>query len=239
MGGDNEKWMTLLRDYMIKHHINHTFWCLNTNSGDTEGLWKNFKYNLNDVTETSNGTTIYWEEDKYDLLKKALWQTTSGKFIGLDHKTPLGINGTGISLGEFYSSGAKSNLDAGGDGHSIVVTDPQPGTTTTPKVTTTVTTTTVTTTVSTLPTDPTTSSVTTTTARHSKWGDANCDDMVDVSDAVLACKFISGDPTAKITQTGIMNASVKKGDGKVEIDDVTKILQFIAKLISAEELAPY
>ncbi len=34
----NLKWMKLLRDYMIKHHINHTFWCLNTNSGDTGGL---------------------------------------------------------------------------------------------------------------------------------------------------------------------------------------------------------
>ena len=36
--GDNQKWMELLRDYMIANHINHTFWCLNPNSGDTGGL---------------------------------------------------------------------------------------------------------------------------------------------------------------------------------------------------------
>ena len=37
-GGKNQKWMELLRDYMIDNHINHTFWCLNPNSGDTGGL---------------------------------------------------------------------------------------------------------------------------------------------------------------------------------------------------------
>ena len=36
----NVKWMILLRDYMIDNHINHTFWCLNPNSGDTGGLLK-------------------------------------------------------------------------------------------------------------------------------------------------------------------------------------------------------
>lgn len=33
--GKNQKWMELLRDYMVENHINHTFWCLNPNSGDT------------------------------------------------------------------------------------------------------------------------------------------------------------------------------------------------------------
>ena len=36
--GKNQKWMELLRDYMIDNHISHTFWCLNPNSGDTGGL---------------------------------------------------------------------------------------------------------------------------------------------------------------------------------------------------------
>ena len=36
--GKNQKWMELLRDYMIANHINHTFWCINPNSGDTGGL---------------------------------------------------------------------------------------------------------------------------------------------------------------------------------------------------------
>lgn len=83
----NQKWMTLLRDYMVNNRIHHTFWCINPNSGDTGGLlsydWRT------------------WDEEKYVLLKPALWQA-NGKFIGLDHKIPLGENG--ISLGEYYGN---------------------------------------------------------------------------------------------------------------------------------------
>lgn len=86
-GAKNQKWMTLLRDYMVNNRIHHTFWCINPNSGDTGGLlsydWRT------------------WDEEKYALLKPALWQA-NGKFIGLDHKIPLGENG--ISLGEYYGN---------------------------------------------------------------------------------------------------------------------------------------
>jgi aryl-phospho-beta-D-glucosidase BglC (GH1 family) len=84
-GGPNEKWMVALRDYMIENKIHHTFWCYNANSGDTGGL----------VTHDF----ITWEEDKYALLKPALWQNKAGKFVGLDHQVPLGSNG--ISLSEY------------------------------------------------------------------------------------------------------------------------------------------
>ena len=95
--GKNQKWMELLRDYMIENHINHTFWCLNPNSGDTGGLLGNdFKT---------------WDENKYGLFEKSLWQTTGGTYIGLDHKTALGNNG--MSLSEFYASGQKSNINGG------------------------------------------------------------------------------------------------------------------------------
>lgn len=84
-GGKNQRWMTLLRDYIVNNRIHHTFWCINPNSGDTGGLlgydWKT------------------WDEAKYALLKPALWQS-SGKFVGLDHQIPLGANG--ISLGQYY-----------------------------------------------------------------------------------------------------------------------------------------
>ncbi len=110
-GGKNQKWMELLRDYMIDNHINHTFWCLNTNSGDTGGLWTGLGFTQ------ANGTSIEWDEDKYGLMEKALWQTSkSGLYIGLDHKKALGNNGTGLSLSEFYSQYAStegSNLDGG------------------------------------------------------------------------------------------------------------------------------
>jgi len=44
------------------------------------------------------------------LLKPALWQTKDGKFIGLDHKIPLGSKG--ISLGEYYGTPQASDPPA-------------------------------------------------------------------------------------------------------------------------------
>ncbi len=82
-GGPNEKWMKALRDYMIENRIHHTFWCYNANSGDTGGL----------VTHDF----ITWDEEKYALLKPALWQNKAGKFVGLDHQVPLGANGISLS----------------------------------------------------------------------------------------------------------------------------------------------
>lgn len=110
--GKNQKWMELLRDYMVENHINHTFWCLNPNSGDTGGLLdSSFKV---------------WDDNKYSLFEKSLWQTLeSGKYIGLDHQTPLGENGTGLSLNEFYggiSESEGSNINGGTKGSGSIVT---------------------------------------------------------------------------------------------------------------------
>ena len=237
-GAENQKWMTLLRDYMINHHINHTFWCLNTNSGDTGGLWSGFMYDT-----TNQHTTITWEENKYKLFEKALWQTqTSGKYIGLDHERPLGLNGTGISLSEFYKSYAStegSNLDggkksSGGEGNKVnIETTPTPAATTTTSTTSTkpVTTTTTTTSV-------TTTTVTTTPAPSARqWGDADCNGTVDVADAVLICRYAVEDQEAVITDAGKLNADVT-GDGNVRTDDSVKVLRYIAMLITADQLAP-
>ncbi len=84
MSSPNLKWMTYLRDFIIKHKLHHTFWCFNANSGDTGGLV------LDDFTT--------WDEEKYAFVKKALWQK-DGKFVGLDLEIPLGSNG--ISLNEY------------------------------------------------------------------------------------------------------------------------------------------
>lgn len=85
--GKNRAWMGYLRDFMIEHRIHHTFWCFNENSGDTGGLvYDNF------------GT---WDEEKYNFVLPSLWKTEEGKFIGLDHKIPLGANG--ITVAEYYS----------------------------------------------------------------------------------------------------------------------------------------
>ncbi len=112
--GDNQKWMELLRDYMTENHINHTFWCINPNSGDTGGLL--------------NATFSEWDDNKYGLLEKGLWQDASGKYIGLDHQVTLGKNGTNVT--QYYGG--------------TIVTTPRETTTTTESnlVTTTTTTTT-------------------------------------------------------------------------------------------------
>ncbi|WP_407651686.1 cellulase family glycosylhydrolase [Actinoplanes sandaracinus] len=89
-----DKWMTALRDLIVEHRLHQTFWVLNPNSGDTGGL-------LLDDWKT-------WDEQKYALLKPALWQH-GGKFVGLDHQVPLGGAGstTGISLGQRYGDGGE------------------------------------------------------------------------------------------------------------------------------------
>ena len=112
-GGKNQKWMELLRDYMIDNHINHTFWCLNPNSGDTGGL-------------LDNSFTV-WDDEKYDLFEPSLWQTSkTGKYISLDHQKPLGVNGTGISVSDYYKTYAESegsNLDSDGSVNPLPTED--------------------------------------------------------------------------------------------------------------------
>lgn len=87
-GGDNEKWMNLIADYMNKKNMSHTFWCLNPNSGDTGGL-------LNDDWKT-------WDEEKYKLFERTLWQDVDGKYVSLDHQKGLGKDG--ITIGEYYAN---------------------------------------------------------------------------------------------------------------------------------------
>ena len=74
----NLTWMTYMRQLIKTYHLNHTFWCLNANSGDTGGLL------LDDFTT--------WDTEKYNFVKEVLWQE-DGKFVGLDHAIPLGDNG--------------------------------------------------------------------------------------------------------------------------------------------------
>jgi hypothetical protein len=78
----NLTWMTYLRKLIKDNRINHTFWCFNSNSGDTGGLVKD------DFTT--------WDEEKYEFVKEVLWQQ-DGKFVGLDHEIPLGSNGITLS----------------------------------------------------------------------------------------------------------------------------------------------
>ncbi len=199
MDGDkNQKWMTLLRDYMIDNHINHTFWCLNPNSGDTGGL---LSYDF---------TT--WDAEKYGLFEPSLWQTESGKYIGLDHERPLGVNGTGISVSEFYASGEDSNLDAGGS------TDPRPVETQAPTETTASTT-------ETSGETPTTGDVT----GPSLCGDVNLDKTVSIVDVVMLNKYLLGTEDLDAEQRA--NANADLSDPALAPSDSLTILKHLVDLI--------
>lgn len=193
MDGDkNQKWMDLLRDYMVENHINHTFWCLNPNSGDTGGLL--------------DSSFSVWDEEKYALFELSLWQTQeTGKYIGLDHQYALGVNGTGLSLNEYYSSYSDtegSNINGGTK-----------------------------TSGNTDPTDPTESpSETTTTTEPSVEtvsGDLNGDEKVTLTDLVVLAKYIVGASSASFP---LSDADVN-GDKKLNIYDLTLYKQYLNGLI--------
>jgi len=81
-GGKNQQWLECMAQLIVEENLNHTFWCLNPNSGDTGGVYKD---DLRSV-----------DEEKYALIKPTLWQNDNGEFIGLDHKVNLGKNGTHV-----------------------------------------------------------------------------------------------------------------------------------------------
>ena len=215
-GAENQEWMELLRNYMIANHINHTFWCLNPNSGDTGGLL---------------GTDFKtWDEEKYGLFEPSLWQTAeSGKYIGLDHERPLGVNNTGISVAEFYSTYAKSegsNLDMMMTPDSDPIRDNNstpsttaPAQTTAPAKTTTT-------------ANTTTTSKTTTTAKPSAetaYGDVDLDNEVGLLDVLtLNRNLLLGE---KMSAQAITNADVDL-DGKPTSVDALNILKFTIGLIT-------
>lgn len=69
------------------------------------------------------------------------------------------------------------------------------------------------------------------------WGDADESGLVDISDAVLIARYSVEDKEAVITDAGMRNGDVN-GSGKVDSDDALKIVRWVAKLITDEELAP-
>lgn len=198
MDGDrNQKWLELLRDYMIDNHINHTFWCLNTNSGDTGGLWTSFGFS------PATGSTIEWDAEKYGLFEESLWQTnTSGKYIGLDHEVPLGINGTGITVTEYYKTYAASegsNLDSDG---SVNPQDPI-----TPSNNPTET-----------PTNPETDII---------LGDVNEDGKVNIFDSVALKRLVIETINADVQISASQIPGDLDGNGLTELNDLVMLNKFL------------
>ena len=234
-GGKNEKWLGLIRDYMIKNHINHTFWCLNDDSGDTGGLWKDIQFSASAGADGKivGKTTINWDTEKYDTYYyPAIWKTqTSKKFIGLDHQVALGKDG--ISLNDFYANYASSegsNLDGGKTSSGTPVTAGSATTTTSTSTTTT-------TTSSTTTTSTTTSDI----VSNRIYGDTNLDGQVELADAILIMQALAnpnkygktGSDPKHLTSEGSLNGDVDGEKGLTSGDALTiqmKLLGFYDKL---------
>lgn len=211
-GGKNQKWMELLRDYMIENHINHTFWCINPNSGDTGGLIGN--------------DWATWDDEKFALFEEALWQTDGGKYISLDHSKGLGTAGKSISISEYYGSGSTpaTPTKPAVTTSKPAVTTPKPVETTKPEETTTkpaVTTP--------KPAESTKPVQTTPTQNHSSdaavnYGDFDQNGEVDLTDLTLLSQFLLKD--IEFTDVQLKAADVS-GDGSVDIADLAVLKQFI------------
>ncbi|MGL4744087.1 MAG: glycoside hydrolase family 6 protein [Dermatophilaceae bacterium] len=112
-GGDNERWLTYLRDFIAEHRLSHTFWVLNPNSGDTGGLLTSW--------------TGPWDDAKLALLDPVLWRH-QGKFVSLDHQVPLGGAGstTGVTLAAATGGGLGGGTGGGGSGDTAAPSTPGP-----------------------------------------------------------------------------------------------------------------
>ena len=203
--GPNQKWMELLRDYMIDNHINHTFWCLNPNSGDTGGLLD---------TQFNE-----WDAAKYGLFEESLWQTSSsGKFIGLDHTVALGANG--LSLNDYYSNYAASegsNINGGtkGSGTPVSVETTKPAETTRPAVTTPKPTETTTT--------ATSSEQTTKQTTQTKPVSETTEQRTSVTPAVQPPVSVTTQTTAPAKETTPAQETTLPAGARVSIDPPTKL----------------
>ena len=146
---------------------------------------------------------------------------------------PDGTKGTGSISANPAPGGSRPNIDPPKETTAppavtttaAPVTTPAPDTTPAPVPTTT------------KPIETTGINITTLDPSDITWGDADCSGKVDVSDAVLICRYATEDAGARITDQGKKNADVD-GSGNVTADDTIKILKYIAKLVNADQLAP-
>ena len=116
---------------------------------------------------------------------------------------------------------------SGADRGEVNQPDPPTSQTTEPKTETTTTTSTT--------TETTTTSETVVSEDSFLYGDTNCDKVVDVSDAVLLCRFLAEDTSARITSEGKRNADCDGKSGLTQ-DDATRILKLIAKLVTQDQM---
>lgn len=168
--------------------------------------------------DTGKQIVVVWATG---LTDSQYWVKSSGKFLTISgtakKEGTAELKGGAVDRAAYPGSSAKADVVFSAVGDSakdysaaftageVKIANPTPATTPAPEVTVT------------------------------KWGDATCDGKVDVSDAVLICRFAVSDKTAVLTDTGKANADVTH-DNSVDGEDASKILKYIARLISADDL---
>lgn len=169
---------------------------------------------MNGVWDTSNDPS-YQGLGATDDLKKA---------AALNENFVMFANGAQVWGIDPDGNKGYSGADLGETGNN-----PEKDTTTTTTSTTTTSTTTVTTTTSDGGSFPTVT----------KWGDTDCNTVVDVRDAVLLARIASNDATLEaneVTASGKANADVTH-DGLITTGDLSKLLRYLAYQISESDLA--
>ena len=89
-------------------------------------------------------------------------------------------------------------------------------------------------------TEETTTTTTTTTDdpfKDARWGDADCNQEINVLDAVMIARVAAEDTGAGITSQGKINADVTH-DNLVKSNDLTKLLRYLAGSIPYADLCP-
>lgn len=77
----------------------------------------------------------------------------------------------------------------------------------------------------------TTTTTTTTTPTVTKWGDANCDGTVNVSDAVAVTAFVSNSTKNTLSAQGEINADVHENGNGLNATDAYAIQQYATSII--------
>ena len=184
-------------------------------------------------------------ETKYEHIASG---ESSGEYVQLANAEYTLPEGSGYILYVETETGSDSfTIDeaivakAGTQINGPVVTTTTTTTTTSTTTTTTTTTTTLTSTTTTTTTVTTTPETTTTTApqdpkaaleaKVTKWGDANCDDNIDMGDAVLIMQSLANPGKYQLSEEGKYNGDVYEAGGGITNSDASTIQKYLLGLL--------
>jgi len=85
------------------------------------------------------------------------------------------------------------------------------------------------------PTEPSSGITVPDGAKATLYGDVDCNGLLEVNDIVVLNMFLLDQTTVDISDTGKANADVER-DGYLDLSDSSKIINYLAELITSEEL---